>query len=456
MRRTVILFLILILSTFYPACGQANSDKQTVIMLNPDITYQTIIGWEAVAEAGQISSSAFNNYKDLLFDLAVHDLGINVLKLPVRSGMENPVDYFTQFINGQIGFKEWRSHWDEVLNDNSDPFEINADGFQFSWLDFTVDNVVLPIKTRLEARREKLSIFAVYAGPGVTQHANHPEEYGEFVLAAYQHLQNKYGWVPDAWIVHNEPRAKKGWGVKNLGRALIAAGNRLKAHGYNPAFVAPETASMAAAVKRFDQLNRMPGISRYLKVLSYHRYGGVSEANLKAIGERATTHGIKTAMLEHIGSGYEDLHNDLKIGRNSAWEQFALAFPTKDNGAQYYWIDSDDPQNPVVNIGRRTKFLRQYFRFIRSGAVRIQASSNDRNFDPLAFINTDGKYVVIVKAETGGFFFIQGLPAGSYGIKYTTHSQYDVDAAGTTISAGQVLNTSIPEKGVITIYSEPT
>ena len=41
---------------------------------------------------------------------------------------------------------------------------------------------------------------------------------------------------------------------------------------------------------------------------------------------------------------------------------------------------------------------------------------------------------VVVKATAGSAFSIDGLPAGSYGIKYTTVSQYDVDLPDVTLS----------------------
>ena len=133
-----------------------------------------------------------------------------------------------------------------------------------------------------------------------------------------------------------------------------------------------------------------------------------SDSNLQAIGSRAVQFGVNTAMLERIGTNYEALHKDLKLARNSSWQQFTLAFCTGDNGAQYYWINNADVNNPVVNMGRRTRFLRQYFKFIRQGATRIGAATTDSSIDPLAFVNTDGSPVVVVKTSaydvtTGAF-----------------------------------------------------
>ena len=37
------------------------------------------------------------------------------------------------------------------------------------------------------------------------------------------------------------------------------------------------------------------------------------------------------------------------------------------------------------------KILRQYFKYVRPGAERIEATSQNGSFAPVAFINADGK-----------------------------------------------------------------
>lgn len=434
----------------------AQTINSATITIDPSKKYQTITGWEATAQAGQIDSPVFDTYKDTLFDQAVNDLGINRLRVEVMSGAENPVDYFTQYRQGRISFDEWRKHWSEIINDNNDPQVINSAGFQFSLLDNAIETVALPLKQRLAARGEKLFININYVdfGSSAFEHKNNPAEYAEFVWATVEHLQNKYRITPDSWEVILEPDTGAAWSAAQIGQAIAAAGNFLTSKGTAVRFVAPSTTSMGNASVYFDTMLQTPGVLPYLSELSYHRYRGVSTANLQAIATRAKQNNINTAMLEHIGSSYGDLHEDLKIGQNSAWQQFTLAYPTGDDGAQYYTIDQSDPAHPKVVMGSRTKFLRQYFKFIRSGAVRIEATSIKAGLDPVAFINSNGGYVVVVKAGGGDNFSIQGLPPARYGIKYTTTSQYDVDATDITVAAGQALTTSIPTAGVITIYAK--
>ncbi len=446
------MLVTLIISTFnFQAVSQPAQ-----VSVNQAVTYQTINGWEAVAQAGDLACAGFDIYKNELYNQAINDLGINRIRLEINKGVENSVDYFTQYLNGQISLEEERTHRDEIINDNSDPNLINSQGFQFSRLDFKIEKIILPLINLANARGEHLFINVTYVGfsSSTFEHKQYPEEYGEFVLATYIHMKEKYNIIPDSWEVILEPDNAQ-WNATQIGKGIVAAANKLTANGYKPHFVAPSTSNMGNAVNFFDQIIEVPGALAQLKEISYHRYAGVSDANLKAIADRGEQYNIDTAMLEHIGSGYEDLHKDLKFGNNSAWEQYTLAFCNGDDGGSYYWIDAKDPKKPIINLGSRTRFLRQYFKYIRNGAVRVESTSSSIDFEPLAFINKNAGIVVVVKANKAGPFDVTGLPAGGYGIKYTTNASYNIDLKDVVLSAGQALHTEIPANGVLTIYSKP-
>jgi hypothetical protein len=462
--------LIMIVLTVALALGlpTANRLSQAVITLHPDTTYQTITGWEAVAQAGHEDSPAFPVYADSLFDLAANDLGINRIRLEVRSGAEHSKDLWSETRAGQLDRATIRCIRYSTVNDDDDPFHINWNGFHFAELDHALENVVLPMKQQLERRGETLFLNLTYVAftrhmaqpgcsPDLKYHHQNPEEYAEFVLATYLHLRDKYGVVPDAWNVMLEPDNTDFWRGEQIGRAIVAAGNRLKAHGFTPSFIAPSTTNMSTAISYFDGMARVPGALAFLSELSYHRYDGVSDAALEQLGRRSVQSGVQTSMLEHMGSGYQDLHKDLKIGRVSAWQQFALAYPGtpgKDNGGAYYLIFDTDKATPKISLSNTARFLRQYFRYIRSGAVRIDAKTNDGNFDPVAFINTAGDQVVVVQAKAAGSLSIEGLPPGTYGRTYTTGSRADVDAGDVSIGPGAALTATIPDAGVITIFAK--
>ncbi len=442
-------------------CIVAKFSRAATITLDSSRSYQTITGWEAVALALEPTDPAFPNFKETLFDLAVNDLGINRVRLEVRSGVENSSDNWSDYQAGKIDYQTWRSRRYATVNDNADPQTLNASGYHFAEMDNAIDRIVNPLRSLLAAKGEKLIVnvnYVAFTGQittGVYLH-NNPAEYAEFVLATYLHLKEKYNWVPDLWEVLLEPDNVSQWNGKLLGQATVAAADRLKQAGFEPAFVAPSNTNMGNAVTWFDQMIAVPGVLPVLQEFSYHRYGGVSLANLQAIATRAQQNHIDTAMLEWWSSsnGYATLHEDLKVGNNSAWEQGVIG-GALNSAMSLYQIDTTNPAQPRVLLGGATKFLRQYYKFVRPGAVRIEAASQQPAFDPVAFINADGDYAVVVKCSSGGPFTLGGLPAGTYGIKYTTAAAYDVDLPDQTLYAGQAVTAAIPQAGVLTVYSKP-
>lgn len=141
----------------------------------------------------------------------------------------------------------------------------------------------------------------------------------------------------------------------------------------------------------------------------------------------------------------------------SAWKQFGLAFcGTNDGGGLYFLVAGAKlgENTPVVNTARLTKFLRQYFRYVTLRAVRVGATTADARFAPVAFRNANGKYVVVVNATAAGSFTVGGLPAGTYGIDYTTAADYMRPLPNLTITGSQAITTNIPAVGVLTIYAK--
>jgi hypothetical protein len=117
-------------------------------------------------------------------------------------------------------------------------------------------------------------------------------------------------------------------------------------------------------------------------------------------------------------------------------------------------VDKSVVTRPVVKMASRTRFLRQYFAYIRLNAVRVGATTVDARFDPVAFRNTNGKFVVVVKADAAGTFTVRGLPAGTYEIRYTTDTDTHVDGGTVPVTAGQSLSASIPAPGALTIFAK--
>lgn len=430
------------------------------ITVNPAQRFQTMTGWEALMEIGQAECDprAYATYKSDLLDRAANEVGINRIRIGLRNGYENPTDQWTNFKAGRLTFDQWKVFWFQVVNDNNDPFVINPAGFNWGYLDYTMDELVIPLRQRLAARGEQLWLNFSYTGANTGQlHRDNPEEYAEFVLAAWQHVQLKYGFVPNSLELVNEPNLG-GWTGPPIGQLLNAVKRRLNQSGFFPDFIGPSGSSITASISFFDEMAAVAGVPQGLNEIAYHRYGSApTPAQLQALAQRGAQYGMRTAMLEHGGSGYEDLHADLTLANVSAWQQFGLAFcGDRDTGGTYFPIFGAalGSNAPDVRTGSMTKLLRQYFRYVALRAVRIGATSADARFEPVAFRNVNGKQVVVVKASAGGSFSVAGLAPGLYGIDYTAGADYARPLSDVTITAGQTVSTAIPAAGVLTIFAK--
>ena len=328
--------------------GAASSNR---ISLNPSVTHQTMVGWEATASIGQgdFSVAEISQWQDEVLDLAVNDVGINRLRLETHHSKDRV----------------------EMTNDDSDPFSVDRTGdiskFNFSNFDVTMDHIIVPAKNLVAQNGEDLYVNFITVEIGADGNAFHkdPDEFAEFVLAHFLHMDRKYGFVPDAVEITLEPGVF-GTFDKNatlIGQVLVATGDSLKANGYTPDFIGPSNTSMSHAIDYFKKMVQVPGVLSYLTEFSYHRYSNQNAAMASEIASLAKQNGVGTSMLERIGADYIRLHEDLSVANNVAWQQFTLAYPsTKDNGARLYNIDRN--QNPPrVNEGSRTAFLKHYFKY---------------------------------------------------------------------------------------------
>lgn len=439
------------------------------ILVTPSQMFQTITGWEGTNSIGEVECNqvAYQNYKAPVIDRLVNELGINRVRLEVRSGYENTVDYFPQYRSGQITYAQWKATWYAAVNDNADPNVIDPARFQWGWFDYVVDEVVLPLRAKLQARGEKLYVNLNYVDfrAGLVKSwiiEKHPAEYAEFLVATFQHMQQKYGFTPDAVELLLEPQnagdLNTGVYGPDLGAAVVAAGNRLASLGYRPDFIAPSDASMSNSLLLYDSMILTPGALPFIKELSYHRYQGVSQATLQTIASRGQRDRIQTSMLEwNQGVNIDTLIEDLTIGNVSSWQQYSMAYCENRTNANptgiYYQVNQSNPANPIVTITNNARDYRQIFLFVRAGAVRLGATSgNPALLSTVAFRNTTGKHVAVVRAQSAAVFSVNGLPAGTYGVKYSVQQPWDVDLPDVVVTAGGSANASLPAKGVLTFY----
>ncbi len=448
------------------ATDDREASAAPIIEIKPESTFQTIRGWEAAAQLGEVDCNheAYRRYRSEVVDRAVNEVGLTRLRLDLRSGVESAVDTWPAFLAKEMPYPQWRATWFVARNDNADPRVADPAGFQWGRFDHNVTEVVLPIREALAARGERLYLnlnyvdFWLGAASKPFSHFADPEEYAELVLAVFDHMREKFGFVPDALEVLLEPENTP-HSARDIGRAIAAVAARLAESGYHPEIIAPSTTRMANAPAYYDEMLAVPGVAGLIDELSYHRYTGVSRPTLAAIAQRASRDQISTSMLEHLGSTFAELYEDLTIANVSAWQQFTIAYCGRrdnlDATGSYLQVNQADSTAPRVNTTRSTRLFRQVFVYVRPGAVRMGATSTDGSLRPLAFRNANGKEVVIGWTGAATTFAVRGLTAGTYGINYsTTHGKYNEELSEVVIRPGELLQVPMPAAGVVTVYGK--
>ena len=441
------------------------------IVVDPAVRHQTIDGW-AVNLRQWEEDKANDRYDrtsdlhlDLLYRYLADSVGINAVRLELPSGMENRANRWARFRSGELSYREWQATRFEKVNDNDDPAIADTTGFLFDGFDHRVEHMLLPLKRAVEARGEKLYVNVNYVDfrwnasnvQGPLSHADHPEEFAEFVLVYFQRLRDKYGIVPDAFEVILEPENTERWRGPTIGRGLVAAVDRLRTNGFTPEIVAPSNTSMSNAIEYFDAMIAIPGVLGRLGNFSYHRYRLERLSDVRAIRERATRHGLKTSMLEKVDAGIDVLLEDLVEGDVSSWQQWAAAGKSTnpDNGGYYARADVADTLRPVLSFARHTHQLAPVFQLVRRGAVRIGSTSNRADRQAAAFLGPDGRMTVIVRARgKGGRIAVRGLTPGTYALRVVGDDHRVRDLPPATVRSSGALDVELTGPGLLTIHGE--
>ncbi|MBK8274199.1 MAG: hypothetical protein IPK89_15570 [Sphingomonadales bacterium] len=427
---------------------------------------QTLSGWEVTArfwefdKANDRYDASWLTSRDTIIQRLIDDAGITRVRVQVRSGTENPVDYWSQFVAGQIGYNADRSHYYEKINDNTDPAVANPAGFQWSAFDYYIQNFVLPMKSQLAARNKTLFVNLCFVDFNTTQFkgtlslSGSPNEYAELMTMAAMRLRDRFGINVDALEIILEPDNGDGWNGAAVGRAIVAAKSRLAAAGINPKIIAPSTSAAGSTTGFLDGIATISGASSAINTVSYHRYdGAAADQALATIRQRASALGADTAMLEYDQATIQNFFKDMAFGGATAWQAYAAAQKGEAAAASGYgavlW------QSPGGTLALTNQFSqigliqRNVVPGARAHAVTSQLGS-DLSLD---FRNPDGSEVIAVYSPGGSTIEISGAGhtafsatfAGPNGAAYTTST---VNANG----SGLIIVT-IPANTVVVLHS---
>lgn len=420
---------------------------------------QVMVGLEANAaigeDEGECDLTAMAGYRDELARRAVEQLGLDRIRLEVRAGQENDVDYPALARRGELSYKVLQQgRWYTSKNDNDDPMVADPNGFQFSDLDLKIDMVVEPVRKALSRHGRALYValnyvnFAKEAG----LHHESPEEYAEFMLVAVRHIEAKYGWVPDAIEVLLEPDIRRLWPKARFARMVKVLRERLQGEGYDFEYIGPSVTDMSNAVPYFDEVVAVAGPGA-LDELTYHKYRNEADEHYGAIRDRIMRHGIRSGMTEMMKQTHLDMEKDLERGLVSTWTQLGLSYCGPPSGGDYFYVDDSNPSEVKIFVTDNTRYLPQYHRTVFRDALRYRTQAKGRT--AFAFQNREGGWTAVIRTDDQDTFTVSGLPEGRYGVFYTTAAVLTEPAQDISTDGQGQLRVSIPAAGVVTLYQRP-
>lgn len=357
------------------------------ITIDLDKTYQQIDGFGAFMGSG-------GNDPDTIISLA-SDIGMSMARFGVIGG----------------GFEE--------KNDNSDPMVINLDGYNPEALSISNMQRIAPFVDKFivtfwsPAGWMKLNKWENGVESYSTDNKLDPkyyEEYAEEVIALIKMVKRETGKDIYAIGLQNEPQFNEPYPScqvnPNEFRDIIkVAGARLDAEGYGHVklFWAEALPAQGTIKQYIDAVKNDPVAKDYADIVAIHNYdsdgasvGGAGcdyWTNIYKWAQSGDTR-YKTWMTET--SGHADnwdgamtlagnIFNALECGNASAWVFWS--FSVSEGSPEYGLVVSNHPTS-------RFYVSKQYYKFIRPGAIRVDAVS--AGIPAIAFKDDQAKTVSVI------------------------------------------------------------
>lgn len=417
-------WLLLLPGLIMLSVAAARADVQ--VTLAPGTQYQTILGWGASSWTPSWLTPAMR--EELIRD-AVDDLGLTRLRVEPPGGNSPQT-------------RRW-----EWFNDNGDPEDTNWAAFNTTVLDNTMNRFVVPFKQRVETNGEP---FQFYVSPsffdgGSTGSVpvwmfNSPGEYAEYATSLLLYIKNTYGLTADYYCILNEAGNGNPFWETAVAQMIKVLGPKLGPLGLTTRIQFPEAINANTSWGFINALRNDTAIWPYIGLLTYHLYG-TNDPYRTRIRDFGLTRGIPTGQTEYMSLTPAILYDDLTLGGVSVWEIYGLSsqsFSYSYNRVQkntQYWV------------------FRQVLHYVRPGAVRIGATSDDANLKTLAFTKGPRNTVVLINGTGDRRAVITGLPAGDYTASQSIGTSPYQELGVRTVAAGGTLTIDVPSGAVLTVDS---
>ena len=430
------------------AVSAAVTKEPVVLVFDPNTTHQKMEGLEATVPWNPIWTKTKPQFPSKGFIAERHE-NVKGRQEPVPAALMNQILDAAVFGLGLTRLRLEVGPYMEKGNDSGDPGITNLDGFYFSWLDCCVEEMVLPIKERIEKRGDRLVLTVSYAIENweTPKWLQDPREYAEFARTVLTHLREKYKLIPDYWVLGNESRMGHS--------AMVILGKWLKKEGFATRFAFPEAVNLQTSVETMNELNRKyPQAAAFIGQVTYHIYGKGGNPERHKLRDWAKGLGVTTAMTEKIGAGPDQLYLDLTEADVAAWQRYSLVWFGDEPGEGTYFMIQPDHSGFLRS--HQYWELRQYFHYIRPGAMRVNITSSDTSVKPVAFLSPKGNPVVVILNRGGACQArIRGLPDGRYMSSFSAAGQPGKELLPVDVAAGLPVAIGLPGQSVLTLTADP-
>jgi len=406
------------------------------VTLKPETKHQTILGWGGTAAKIDVPDAL----RQELLDEAVNDLGLTRLRLEPPGG-------------NRAAVRRWE--WD---NDDGDPDSINWAALNTRALDEKADLWIKPFKQRVEANGDP---FTLYISPsffngGSSGEApawliHSPGEYAEYALSLILRLKDKHGVTATYYSICNEAGNGNAFSPQVVAAAIKALGPKLEALQLPTRIEFPECVNAGQSWRYIQFARDDEEVWRHVGLVTYHLYGSTAER--PQIRDFAHARGIPTGQTEFMGTTINHLYDDLTEGGCSVWEHYVMAGWGNTTLSGCYVSANHN----LTSFSRYPHYwqFRQVMHYVRPGAVRIEAASDDPALRPLAFIR-DGKMTVVLLNTTPPHktrtVALKGVPENVYRACYAAGNKPYEELGYKRVRAGQPLTLDVPANAVLTLY----
>jgi len=426
----------------------AVAGMSSTVTLNTDSTYQVIEGFGTSQFDPGDDDSAFVN-------MMVHDLGLSAMRLTIDEDFEQ-------------------------TNDNNDPFSLNLAGCNLNGSDLRGHMRNLRYLANAGMDRLMLTVFSPPAFMktnnnivGGELRTDRYDEFAEYYAGFIKHVKNESGLDVYAISPENEPAWEQWYwscmySPQQMRDIIKVLGPRLAQEDISTRIVAAEDLITNNWGAYFGITNADPVAAPYLYGIAVHAYqNGIAPSSASASSWGRLALANKTtgrSIWQTETSGYSI--NDNWLDQSGEFGAGAFTYACAIYSALRYgnvslwlWLAPNNPpwgalQEGMCHHKNKTKKYyasKQYYRYIRPGAVRVKVDCDDADVYPLAFEHADQQTLTLVLINNTNdtkSVSLAGSGWPSFAV-YRTSQNEDCQSVGT--SNGTV---SLSAMSVTTLYGE--